>query len=362
MNHNLEIQKILLKIQNLKNAEDQIILLKQAISLADANNDEDWGFDLRMDLIRTEQFTAHSEESFPAFAWILNTYDNTPDLYSEEDILQEYKWLAAVSYNNLRINRKQIEDIFEDFKSRCLKGGFSLREYYNIITNYSLFMGDKIAARKHLNLRDKEASDTLSSWSNDMITTIYVEMFESDFDKAIVHINDFVNNQSSHKMNSIPVYSGLIYYLGGKMNDKRVTKYFNEADDEFSKLSVLPFQLYEVTLMMYYMSKKNKTRAWAYFEKYVNLELDAEPAVRFDFAASVLHLLKIENENRILDMISNRQPYYREDNTYHLKDLYNYYLDMATNLAKRFDERNGNAHFMEQLDEVLSFFVNNENN
>lgn len=355
MNHNLEIQKILLNIQQLKKAEDQLTLLKQAIALADANNDQDWGFDLRMDLIRTEQFTAHSQESFPAFAWILNTADNNPGMFSEEEILQEYKWLAAVSYNNLIITKEQIENIFEDFKSRCIKGGFSLREYYNIVANYSLFMGDKIAARTYLDNRDKKPEDALSSWSNDMITTIYVEMFEGEFEKAIAHINEFVANQSSHKMNSIPVYSGLIYYLGGKMDDDRVTKYFNEADDEFSKLSVLPFQLYEVTLMMYYMSKKQKDRAWMYFEKYVNLEIDAESAVRFDFALSVLHLLK-GDDTRVLDMISSRQPYYREDNTYHLTDLYNYYLGVAADLADKFDQRNGNTHFKEQMDEVLSFF------
>lgn len=357
MNHNLEIQKILLNIQQLKKAEDQLTLLKQAIALADANNDKDWGFDLRMDLIRTEQFTAHSQESFPAFAWILHVADNNPGMFSEEEILQEYKWLAAVSYNNLIITKEQIENIFEDFKIRCTKGGFSLREYYNIIANYSLFMGDKLAARKYLDLRDKESSDALSSWSNDMITTIYVEMFEGDFNKAIAHINEFTANQSSHKMNSIPVYSGLIYYLGGKTDDERVTKYFNEADDEFSKLSVLPFQLYEVTLMMYYMSKKQKSKAWTYFEKYVNLEIDAESAVRFDFALSVLHLLK-EDDTRILDMISNKHPYYREDNTYHLMDLYNYYLGVATDLANKFDARNGNTHFNEQLNEVMSFFNN----
>lgn len=355
MNHNLEIQKILLQIQNLKNAEDQMVLLKQAIQMADANNDEDWGFDLRMDLVRTEQFTAHSQESFPAFAWILNAYDSNPDMCSEEEMLQEYKWLAAVSYNNLRISREQIEAIFEDFKSRCSKAGFSLREYYNILSNWSLFLGDRSAARKYLDLRDKEETDTLGSWSNDMITTIYVEMFEGDFDKAIAHISEFVANQSSHKMNPIPVYSGLIYYFGGKMNDERVTKYFNEADEEFSKLSVMPFQLYEVTLMMYYMSKRNKERAWVYFEKFVNLEMEAEAAVRFDFAASVLHLLKDDN-TRIIETISNKQPYYRPDNTYRLMDIYNYYLDLATDLATRFDSRNGNAHFAEQLDEVISFF------
>lgn len=352
MNYNLEIQKILLDIDNIKNPDDRIMLLKQAIHIADANNDMDWGFDLRMDLIHNEQFTAHSRESFPAFAWILNAYDSAPELYSEEDILNEYKWMAAVSYNNLNVSKVQIEAILEDFRSRCIACGMSSREYYNIKSNLSLFMGSKEDARKYLDLRDKEAEDSMTSLSNDLITTIYVEMFEGDFDKAINHIQEFLAQRSAHKMSPIPVYSGLIYYFGGKMNDPRAAEYFAEADKEFSELASYPFQLYEVTLMMYYMSKYEKEKAWTYFGKYVNWETGAEDAIRFDFAASTLALFK-EGGTRVIENISSNHPYYREDNTYNLSDLYDYYYNLAVTLVGQFDERNGNTHFKEQLDEVL---------
>ncbi|PXV63526.1 hypothetical protein CLV62_11313 [Dysgonomonas alginatilytica] len=352
MNYNLEIQKILLDTENIKNPDDRIMLLKQAIHIADANNDMDWGYDLRMDLIRNEQFTAHSRESFPAFAWILNAYDSDPELYSEEEILNEYKWMAAVSYNNLNVSRVQIEAILEDFRKRSVDCGMSSREYYNIMSNWSLFLGSKEDARKYLDLRDKAPEDSMTSLSNDLITTIYVEMFEGDFDKAISHIQEFMAQRSVHQMNPIPVYSGLIYYFGGKMNDPRAAEYFAEADKEFSELANYPFQLYEVTLMMYYMSKFEKEKAWAYFEKYVKWEIGAEDAIRFDFATSTLALFK-GGGTRLIEAISSNQPYYREDNSYDLDDLYNHYYDIALNLAQQFDKRNGNTHFNEQLQEVL---------
>lgn len=352
MNYNLEIQKILLDTENVKNPDDRIMLLKQAIHIADANNDMDWGFDLRMDLIRNEQFTAHSRESFPAFAWILNAYDSDPELYSEEEILNEYKWMAAVSYNNLNISKVQIEAILEDFRKRSIDCGMSSREYYNIMSNWSLFLGSKEDARKYLDLRDLESEDNMTSLSNDLITTIYVEMFEGDFEKAIAHIQEFIAQRSVHQMNPIPVYSGLIYYFGGKMNDPRAAEYFEKADKEFSELANYPFQLYEVTLMMYYMSKHEKEKAWAYFNKYVNWETGAEDAIRFDFATSTLALFK-GGGTRIIEGISSNHPYYREDNTYNLDDLYNHYHKIATCFAQQFDERNGNTHFSEQLQEVL---------
>lgn len=353
MNYNLEIQKILLDIDKMTNPEDKISNLKQAIKIADANNDIDWGFDLRMDLVRTEQFTNHSRESFPAFAWILDTYDNNPDLFQENEILLEYKWLAGVAYSNLNISKKQIEAILEDFRQRTLRNGYGNREYYNIKINISLFSGDKTEARTLLDLRDKEPQDAMTSPSNDLITTIYVEMLEGNFDNAISHVNEFISQHTSHQMSSIPVYSGLIYYLGGKKYDPLIEKYFEKADEEFSKMKKYPFQLYEMSLMMYYMAKYKKDKAWLYFEQFVNWEPGAEDAVRFDFALSILPLLK-NGGMRNIEVINSIHPYYRADNTYNSDELFEYYLNIASDLAHRFDIRNENEHFTDQLNEELS--------
>jgi len=353
MNYNLEIQKLLLESEKMTNPEDRIANLKQAIKIADANNDIDWGFDLRMDLIRDEQYTNHSMESFPAFAWILDAYDNNPDLFSENEILLEYKWLASVAYSNLNVSKPQIEAILEDFRERAIRNGYSSREYYNIKVNICLLSGDKEGARIYLDLRDKEPQDAMSSLWNDTITTIFVELIEKNFESAISHIKEFTTQHSTHHMSPIPVYSGLIYYLGGKHYDPIIEKYFEIADEEFSKMTKYPFQLYEMSLIMYYMAKHRKEKAWSYFEDFINWEPDAEDAVRFDFALSILPLLKNGGIKKI-DSIGSRLPYYRDDNTYNLDELYQYYRHTATDLAERFDIRNGNNHFTQQLNEELN--------
>lgn len=353
MNYNLEIQKILLESGKHDNPEDRIIMFKQAIKLADAHNDIDWGFDLRMDLVRTEQYTNHSRESFPVFAWILDAYDNDPDVFPIKDILSEYKWLAAVCFNNLRLSLEQIENILDDFRRRLHENGYGDREYYNIKMNQSLFKGEKDLARQYLELRDKSPIDEMTSECNDLVGTIYVEMFEGDFASAILHIQEY---KSKYDRNLIPVYSGLIYYLGGKDYDPRVEKYFEEVDEEFSRLTKYPFQLYEMSLIMYYMAKYRKDRAWEYFDQFVNWEIDAEESIQFDFALSILPLLK-DGGTKELDTISSRQPYYRTDGTYNLHDLYLYYRTMAENLALRFDERNRSTHYTELLQEELSQLI-----
>jgi len=352
MNYNLEIHRILLEADKLINPDDRISLLKQAIKLADGNRDIDWGYELRMDLIRTEQRTNHSRESIPVFAWILDTHDNNPGMFSETDILYEYKWLAGVIFGNLDISVNQMDDILDDFRKRLLKNGYTSREYFNIKINQSLFKGESILAREYLELRDKEEIDNMSFWANDLITTIYVEMLEENFDSAIKNIEEYARERSVHKMGLIHVYSGLIYYLGGKNYDERIEKYFEELDADLSEAKKYPFQLYEISLMMYYMAKYRKDRAWEYFGQIVNWEIGAEDAVRFDFALSVLPLFDTE-EKRTMDFIGIRQPYYRDDKTYELKDLFSYYKALATDLANKFDIRNKNKHFTALLNEEL---------
>lgn len=352
MNYTLEIQKLLLETDKLINPDDRIAVFKEAIKLADANRDIEWAYELRMDLIRTEQYTNHSRESIPVFAWVLDAYDNNPGMFSEIDVLYEYKWLAGVVFNNLDVSREQIDNILDDFRKRLLRNDFTSREYFNIKINQSLFKGEKILAREYLELRDKESTDTMTSWGSDLVTTIYVEMLEGDFENALKNITEFVTYRSEHQMNIMHVYSGLIYYWGGKIYDKRIDKYFTEVDKEFSEMKKYPYQLYEISLMMYYMAKHRKDRAWEYFEQFVNWEIGAEDSVRFDFALSVLPLLK-DAGIRNIESVSVHHPYYREDKTYDLNELYEHYRGIATNLAIRFDIRNNNKHFTELLNEEL---------
>lgn len=353
MNYNLDIQRLLLQANNFKKYEDKIALLEQAILLADSNNDIDWGFDIRLQLIAAEQCISRTKKSIIAFSWILDIYESYPEISSPFEIIQEYKWLANVIVGNLDITRVQIENIFDDFRIRCINAGFSLREYHNILSNYNLFIGNDSKAREHLNLRELEDSDDLTSWGNDQIITIYVEMLENEFDRAILHINEFVAKESSHQISPIAVYSGLIYYLGYKIKDNRVEYFFEKVDNLFSEMSPSPLQIYDVSLLLYYMSFHKQEKAWFYFEKYVNIEPNVDDAIRFDFAMSVLPLFKT-NAVYKLDSINNKQPFYRDDGIYKSIDLYNYYLSVATDLARKFDLRNENKHFSDQLKFMLN--------
>ncbi|MFR9164928.1 MAG: hypothetical protein ACLVKO_01405 [Dysgonomonas sp.] len=350
MDYNLQIQKILLQVDKTVNPEDKMNLLKEAIKIADANNDIDWGFDLRLDLIREETYTSHCTESFPAFAWILNVNDNNPEMFDESDFLWEYKWMASSARRNVNISREQIENIMEDLKVRMSRNGYTDRAYHTVMLYWHLFIGNIEKAREHLKLRDEASRDRMSHCpACELDASVELELIDGNFDKAISKAHDLITKKLTCGRMPFGTFCNLTYYLG-KANDPRANEYFVKAEEELATMENDMSLIGDISLLMHYLNKNNREKAWEYFEKYADWEVDAEDALSFDFSATVLPLLK-EGGEKTLNM-SSKLPYYNSDNKYNVTDLYNYYEEKAKKLAQQFDLRNGNDHFSERLQQA----------
>jgi len=351
MNYNLEIQKLLLKVDNLTNHDDKINLLKEAINMADANNDIDWGFDLRLDLIREETYTSHCTESFPAFAWILNAHDSHPELFDESDFLWEYKWMATSSRRNVNISRAQIETIMEDLRARMTKNGYTDRAYFTVRIYWHLFLGETDKAREYIKLRDEASRDRMSHCpACELDASVEMELIDGNFDKAITLAHDLINKKLICGHMPFGTFCNLTYYLN-RAGDKRAADYFTKAEEEIVEMKNDTSLLSDISLLMHHLIDNNKERAWEYFEKYAAWEIGAEDAFSFDFTLPALRLLKEESVKKL--NMDPQLPYFRLDNTYNVKELYDYYYQKADNLAQSFDERNGNQHFRNRLNEVM---------
>lgn len=353
MNHNLEIQKILLKLDSLSHPEDKINLLKQAIQIADANNDLDWGFDLRLDLISQEKDTSHCTESFPAFTWILSTYDANPELFNEDDFLWEYKWMAAAARRNVNISRQQVESIMADLKMRMERNGYTLRGYYSVMIYWNLFIGDMQEANKYLELRDSTPRDRMSHCpACELDTKVEIELIEGQFDKAITTANDLITKKLTCGVMPLATFCNLAYYLS-KAGDARAAEFFAKAEEEIAEAKENDTSLISnISDLIVYLSKYDTNKAWEYFQKYADWEIGAEDAVSFDFSKNILTLLKQEGEIHLT--MSEKLPYFKTDGNYNVADLYDFYYQKARNLAQQFDARNETNAFTKALEETIS--------
>lgn len=351
MNYNLEIQKILIKVESIGNYDDKITLLKQAINIADANNDIDWGFDLRLDLIREETYTSHCTESFPAFVWILNVHDNNEGVFEESDFLWEYKWMATSSKRNVNISRDQIESIMEDLRQRMEKNGYTDRAYFTVCMYWHLFLGEVEKAKEYIKLRDETGRDRMSHCKAcELDASVEMELVDGEFDKAITLAHDLITKKITCGHMPFGTFCNLAYYLN-KAGDERAAEYFVKAEEEMLEMENDTSLLSDIALLMNYLIDNNKERAWEYFEKYAGWEIGAEDSFSFDFTLPLIRLLKQEGVRELA--LDPKLPYFKADGIYNIGELYDFYYKKADVLANLFDKRNGNDYFRSRLNSVL---------
>ena len=84
MKYTLEIQKRLLQVENGNlSPHEKALLLKEAIRIADENDDPQWAVEMRLDLIYELNLLSQAEEEIAVFSRILDDYENNKDLISE---------------------------------------------------------------------------------------------------------------------------------------------------------------------------------------------------------------------------------------------------------------------------------------
>ena len=132
MRYTLEIQKLLLQTQNNNlHPREKANLLKEAIRIADENEDVEWATELRLDLIYELNLLSADAEEITVFSKILDDYENHKDVIKEDDLLWKYKWIWACTFDLPEIPMEQVQAIGEDYKTRILRNGYSLRSYYH---------------------------------------------------------------------------------------------------------------------------------------------------------------------------------------------------------------------------------------
>lgn len=88
MKYTLEIQKLLLQAQNDNlHPREKANLLREAIRIADENEDVQWAVEMRLDLIYELNLLSADAEEIAVFSKILDSYENHKDQINEDDIL-----------------------------------------------------------------------------------------------------------------------------------------------------------------------------------------------------------------------------------------------------------------------------------
>src|SRR5262245_26585811 len=104
--------------QELPYGPAKIALLEEAVRLADAVEEVDAGFGLRMELTQAATFGGRHDVSIVAYAWCLAQADRNPDRYLDHQLLWQYKWVVDHAYEFPDISLGKIYELLEDLRRR----------------------------------------------------------------------------------------------------------------------------------------------------------------------------------------------------------------------------------------------------
>tara|TARA_R110002072_G_scaffold51190_5_gene137057 strand:+ start:21 stop:1115 length:1095 start_codon:yes stop_codon:yes gene_type:complete len=137
---------LLQRAEELDRGPEQVGLIEEAIRLADLRQDEDLGFEARVQLIEAGTFAGYPEQVMVAFSWCLARCDKDSERFDERGLLWQYKWVALHLPNFPQVPRAKIEGVFQDMEERYRRAGRNLRPIHKLRWIMHRDMGEREAA------------------------------------------------------------------------------------------------------------------------------------------------------------------------------------------------------------------------
>lgn len=119
-----EIADLIDRAVELDYGPSRTALLERAVRVADAAEDPALGFEARLELVDSAEFSGEPDKALVAFTWCLAMCDADPERFREDDdVLWRYKWIAASLPMLPGVRRAQIEAAMADLERRYRRAG-----------------------------------------------------------------------------------------------------------------------------------------------------------------------------------------------------------------------------------------------
>lgn len=353
MKYTLEIQKLLFETEDNKSLtpKDKVRLFKQAAAIADANDDVEWGYDIRLELIRECYFIADSSDLVREFSWLLNAYEAHPDWFDENDFLWQYKWVLGEMYNHPEVTTEQIRAIMEDFKTRLERNGYGLRPYYDRLYEETLVLRQFEKAKRYLDLRNAAPDDAMGSCpACTLDNELDYYLMTGRFDEAYQRAQPLLSKQLVCTHVPARTFCALAYYADKAGRTELAAELCDRAEAEMAVLLNDENLVTPASMLISYMLLHRPEKGWAYFEKSLPWYLEDDAYSRYDYACYMLEgLLRIDASASVVLNLPPEFELYTPEHRYSVAALTTYFRQEACRQAAAFDARNGCSAFAERI-------------
>ena len=349
-----EIEK---QISQASHGKEKLSFIKNAMELAKQTNDTDMYIQFLVDYNEECVFYDDIMELYVFFPTLVQANDKyvaeTGDDLHTFDVLWQYKWVLENATSFYQISKEQFNLFLADAKKRFVENNHSLRP---IFQNEFVFYKniDKVKANEAYQAFLAEKKDYLCDCAACELSTEIQHLLDTDnLELALKKAEPLFNKQVKCGEEPEITYGRFVRYYDNLIIDGDV-KFIPIANSLCDKLNEKITHTSKATecvpdiLMHYTISDIHKAinyykNYWSLFESYRN------PNMKFYFALAATRLFSSLGKNQnIAIILPSSFPLYSEDNTYNTDILMNYYKNIALEIAKKFDTRNGNTIYYDK--------------
>lgn len=118
-------------------------LLQEAVRVADEHRDIQLGFEARLAVVWVGAYLACGDAVAVAFSWCLAQQQARPDLFGGRDLLIEYEMVICAVANYDTVSREQMEAMIADYGQRRTEAGHSPGYFWSVTLRTASDLGDR---------------------------------------------------------------------------------------------------------------------------------------------------------------------------------------------------------------------------
>ena len=326
-----DFQQILRTFSEFERGDSRLKRIREAIVLADQNNQLLWQFRFRYEYIEESVFCGDRYCAMIMFPEMLSLYEkNTSlqeDAYISHNLLFCFKWIVEAAPEFPNISREEIESYFRLFRKMLLQQGKSLSIFYMKRCLFYMQADPALAAVDFYRFRDAPLDDISDgkAFYQDQVAKYYLSIGEEE--KALAAAEPiFTGKLTANSMPQITYGDFCEYYLNQK-NYSEAMRYANMIEP---KILNDPYYLDLLSVLLSLYSVTDVPHGMELFEKHkVFYENSRNPWLKMLFAIGAYHVLHSagdERQEKLFQEVSEAVEKFdtRNGTTYYAKKLYRF--------------------------------------
>lgn len=176
-----QVHALMAEAAKLPDSLTKFDLLDEAIRLADLHQDLRLGIDARLPFIQVARNLLRGDHMAVAFTWCLHQYDQRPDLFAGRDLYDDYAELIGQLANFDAVTRPQLDAMLDDLSARMTREGRSLAPVWSMKREMAPDLGDRELSHEAM----RQLARLSHEWRLTPGNRFYHALFVGDEDEAM---------------------------------------------------------------------------------------------------------------------------------------------------------------------------------